>query len=51
MVATTSEKVIGNIATLFTVGDARKGKSNDGSGERVDEGYGAGRRKLKGMLH
>ncbi|RAL51561.1 hypothetical protein DM860_011063 [Cuscuta australis] len=51
MVTTTSEKVIGNIATLFTVGDTRKGKSNDGGGERVDEEYGTGRRKLKGKLH
>ncbi|VFQ99217.1 unnamed protein product [Cuscuta campestris] len=51
MVATTSEKVIENIAMLFSVGDSRKGKGNNGGGEHVDEVYGAGRRKIKGKLH
>ncbi|VFR02989.1 unnamed protein product [Cuscuta campestris] len=51
MVATTSEKAMEKIAMLFALGDSKKDKGNNGSGERVDESYGAGRRKLKGKLH
>ncbi|VFR01846.1 unnamed protein product [Cuscuta campestris] len=51
MAATTEEKGKPKIAMLFTAGDANKAKINDGGGEHVDEGYGAGRRKLKGKLH
>ncbi|VFQ97503.1 unnamed protein product [Cuscuta campestris] len=51
MAATTTEKGRENIAILFTAGGARKAKSSDGGGEHVDEGSGAGRRKLKGQLH
>ncbi|VFQ76164.1 unnamed protein product [Cuscuta campestris] len=51
MAATIAEKGKEKIAMLFSEGDASKAKINDGGGEHVDEGYGAGRRKLKGKLH
>ncbi|VFQ60907.1 unnamed protein product [Cuscuta campestris] len=51
MAATTAEKGKEKIAMLFSKGDASKAKFNDGGGEHIDEGYGAGRRKLKGKLH
>ncbi|VFQ59848.1 unnamed protein product [Cuscuta campestris] len=51
MVAKPMERVMGNIETLLSVGGAGNRSSSNAFGEEVNEGYGAGRRSLKGKLH